>query len=299
MTKELLLVVQQNDHSLGYYDAITGAELDRIEVEPLTPAFALNRDGRYAYLGHAGATISVVDVPQRRRIGTLDCGDWPQPVALALDAVGSVYALSAATDHLLVWRTPAAGGLPDVVLPTGGAGAHSLTVTHDARQVFVSNGQSATVTVLVPTAPELPPMVIPVGAQPAGLLLDAAEARLYVGDSSGLTVIDVATLTLLPALPLATGATRLCWDGRGRLLVLLAEAAALAVIDPQHPNDAACVALPARPLAVSYDALLRRAFVSGLDQQVYSVDSDRLSIAETIPTRPGPVQTALVRLEWH
>ncbi len=79
--REVIVVVQKGDHSLGYYDFETGAELDRVLIDPFPHEFAISPDGRLAYMAHFGVplaedegpggnTVSVVDIQARRRVGT-------------------------------------------------------------------------------------------------------------------------------------------------------------------------------------------------------------------------------------
>lgn len=76
--RDVILVVQKGDHSLGYDDFETGSEIDRVPVDPFPHEFSLSPDGRFAYLAHFGVelaehegaggnTVSVVDLRARRR----------------------------------------------------------------------------------------------------------------------------------------------------------------------------------------------------------------------------------------
>ncbi len=186
----VLLVVQKNDHSLGYYGLESGCELDRVPLDPYPHEFALTGDRRTAFIGHFGValaedegpgghTVSVVDIPARRRVGTLDCGRFRRPHGIDLDAKGAVYAVSEGASRLLVARDPADGRFGGDQ-PTGGQGSLWVTVTRDGCLAFVSNMVSNSVTVLFPQEPARPPVILPVGERPEGSVLDAAEQRLYV-----------------------------------------------------------------------------------------------------------------------
>ena len=102
--REVMVVVQKGDHSLGYYDFETGRELGRVAVDPFPHEFTLSADKRTAYLagfgvalaehpGDGGSTVSIVDVAGRRRIGTVHCGDYRRPHDVALDGRGTLYVL--------------------------------------------------------------------------------------------------------------------------------------------------------------------------------------------------------------
>ena len=142
---DALLVVQKGDHSLGYYDFHSGAELHRLSLDPFPREMALAPDGRRAYVGHFGValaedpgadgrTVSVVDLRRRRRVGSLDCGEYRRPLGVAVDLAGAAYVLSEGAGRLLVWRRPTSGP-PDAVLATGAEGAQLVTVTRDGLLV--------------------------------------------------------------------------------------------------------------------------------------------------------------------
>ncbi|MBI3122737.1 MAG: hypothetical protein HYZ03_10690, partial [candidate division NC10 bacterium] len=57
-THEVIVVVQKGDHSLGYYDFETGAELDRVPIDPFPHEFAISPDGRLAYMAHFGVALA-------------------------------------------------------------------------------------------------------------------------------------------------------------------------------------------------------------------------------------------------
>ena len=57
MTKSLV-VVQKNDHSLGFYDFQTGQETARIALDPFPHEFVLSRDRRYALQTHFGVALA-------------------------------------------------------------------------------------------------------------------------------------------------------------------------------------------------------------------------------------------------
>ena len=118
--REVMVVVQKSDHSLGNYDFETGRELGRVEVDPFPHEFTLSPDKRTAYLagfgvalaehpGDGGNTVSVVDVPGQRRIGTVQCGEYRRPHDVALDERGTLYVLCEGSSRLLVFRDPASG----------------------------------------------------------------------------------------------------------------------------------------------------------------------------------------------
>ena len=306
--REVMLVVQKGDHSLGYYDFETGRELGRVEVDPFPHEFTLSGDGRFAYLanfgvalaehaGDGGNTVSIVDVPGRRCVGTVTCGDYRRPHDVALDSRGTLYVLCEGSSRLLIVRDPASGRF-DHALPTLGKGSHMVTVLRDGSVAFSSNMDSGTVTALFPDAPDRPGVVLPVGRHAEGSVLDAEERRLYVmnRESAEISIIDVQRLRVLGSVPTPPGPVRVCRDGE-RLLVALYHGCGLLAVDLKDPARQQVVPLPAKAISVGYHVPSRTALLSCHDQRVYLVDTVAGVVIRSVLTRSDPDPVAVVRLE--
>jgi YVTN family beta-propeller protein len=306
--REVMVVVQKGDHSLGFYDFETGRELGRVAVDPFPHEFTLSADKRTAYLagfgvalaehsGDGGHTVSIVDVPGRRRIGTVECGDYRRPHDVALDGRGTLYVLCEGSSRLLVVRDPASGRF-DHALPTLGHGSHMVTVLRDGSAAFASNMESGTVTALFPDAPDRPGVVLPVGKHAEGSVLDAEERHLYVmnRESAEITIIDVQQLRVLRSVPTPPGPVRVCRDGE-RLLVALYHGCGLLMIDLHDPARQQVVSLPAKAISVGYHSASRTALLSCHDQRVYLVDTAAGAVLRSIATRSDPDPIAVVSLE--
>ena len=306
--REVMVVVQKGDHSLGYYDFETGRELGRVEVDPFPHEFTLSPNGRVAYLagfgvalaehpGDGGSTVSIVDVAGRRRIGTVHCGDYRRPHDVALDGRGTLYVLCEGSSRLLVVRDPASGRF-DLALPTLGQGSHMVTVLRGGSVAFSSNMESGTVTALFPDAPDRPGVVLPVGKHAEGSVLDAEERLLYVvnRESAEITIIDVQQLRVLRSIPTPPGPVRVCRDG-ARLLVALYHGCGLLMVDLNDPVKQQVVPLPAKAISVGYHAPSRTALLSCHDQRVYLVDTAAGAVIRSISTRSDPDPMAVVSLD--
>jgi YVTN family beta-propeller protein len=306
--REVMVVVQKGDHSLGYYDFETGTEVGWVAVDPFPHEFTLSADKRTAYLagfgvalaehpGDGGSTVSIVDVPGRRRIGTVHCGDYRRPHDVALDGRGTLYVLCEGSSRLLVVHDPASGRF-DQALPTLGHGSHMVTVLRDGSVAFSSNMESGTVTALFPDAPDRPGVVLPVGKHAEGSVLDAEERLLYVmnRESAEISIIDVQQLRVLRSVPTPPGPVRVCRDGE-RLLVALYHGCGLLMVDLNDPAKQQVVPLPAKAISVGYHAPSRTALLSCHDQRVYLVDTVAGAVVRSISTRSDPDPMAVVSLD--
>jgi len=306
--REVMLVVQKGDHSLGYYDFETGKELARVPVDPFPHEFTLSADRRTAYLasfgvalaehsGEGGSTVSVVDIPGRCRVGTVHCGDYRRPHDVALDGRGTLYVLCEGSSRLLIVRDPASGRF-DQALSTLGGGSHMVTVLRDGSVAFCSNMESGTVTALFPDAPDCPGVVIPVGKHAEGSVLDAEERRLYVmnRESAEISFIDVKRLQVLGSVPTPPGPVRVCRDAE-RLLVALYHGCGLLTVDLKNLAKQRVVPLPAKAISVGYHAPSHTALLSCHDQRVYLVDTVSNAVIRWIATRSDPDPVTVVRME--
>lgn len=306
-SRNVILVVQKGDHSLGYYDLETGAELGRVLVDPYPHEFAISPDGRLAYMAHFGVglaedagpggnTVSVVDIQARRRIGTIDCREYRRPHDVAFDGAGALYVLSEGTSNLLVAGDPASGRI-DRVLPTGGEGSHKVSVLRDGSMAFCSNMNSDTVGVVFPRDPERSAVIIPVGNRPEGSVLDAEERRLFVvnREAREISVIDVQRLAVVGSIGTPKGPVRICRDRRGRLLVALYYDCGLAVIDPDRGAQQV-VPLPERPISIGFHEETQTALLSTHAHRICLVDVATGKLVRFVPTRSDPDPMVVVPL---
>ena len=305
----VLVVVQKNDHSLGYYDLESGAEVARVPVDPYPHEFVLSADRRFAFSCHFGValaedegpggnSVSIVDIPARKRTGTLDCGPWRRPHGIDLDAEGRLYVLSEAKGELLIADDPHSGVFSRHQT-TAGDGSHIVTVTRDGRMAFASNMRSNTVTAIFTDDPERPPVAFAVGERPEGSVLDLEERRLYVTcrEDAEIAVIDVDALEPLAPIRTRPGPVRICRDAGGRLLVAHYHDRGLAVIDPDAPEDQAFFGLPDKPVSVAFDEAAGAALLSTLGDEICVVPLGLGRVDKRIPTRPGPDPIAVVDLD--
>jgi DNA-binding beta-propeller fold protein YncE len=305
--RDIILVVQKSDHSLGYYDFETGEELARVPVDPFPHEFTLSADRRTAYLasfgvalaehpGEGGDTVSVVDVVGKRRTGTVHCGDYRRPHDVALDGRGTLYVLCEGSGRLLVARDPGSGRF-DCALPTLGHGSHMVTVLRDGSMAFCSNMESGTVTTLFPDSPDRPGVVLPVGRHAEGSVLDAEERRLFVmnRESAEITIIDVKRLAVVGNVRTPPGPVRVHRDGE-RLLVALYHGCGLLILDLNDPLRQQVVALPAKAISIGYHAPSHTALLSCHDQQVYLVDTVSCTVIRSLAARGDPDPVAVVQL---
>jgi hypothetical protein len=62
--RDVMIVVQKGDHSLGYYDFANGTELGRTTVDPFPHEFVLSADRQFAYSCHFGVALAEDEGPR-------------------------------------------------------------------------------------------------------------------------------------------------------------------------------------------------------------------------------------------
>jgi YVTN family beta-propeller protein len=307
-TGEVVVVVQKNDHSLGFFDFATGKELARVIVPDYPHEFVISPDGRYAYSCHfglklaedegpGGNEISVVDLLTAKHVRSIACNGWRRPHGIAFDGAGGLYVLSEGTSRLLVIPDPVAGSIVRT-LPTGGFGSHILSVTRNGALAFCSNMRSSSVSVLALRGEGLPPRILHVGERPEGSAFDASEQRLLVcnRESADVSVIDVARQEVTGRIETPPGPVRIARRGDAEFVVACYHDQSLIVIDANRGQVTQRVALPGKPVSVGLDPRSGLALAGLLPSGLSVVNLDSGEVVRTIATRDGPDPMAVIRL---
>ncbi|MCL4744486.1 MAG: YncE family protein [Burkholderiaceae bacterium] len=298
--RKVMVVVQKDDHSLGFYDFASARELRRVTLPAYPHEFVVNAQGTRAYICHfglklaedegpGGDEISVVDLPSATRIGSIRCTPWRRPHGIALDGAGALYVLSEAASRLLLIPDPDSGRI-EGALPTAGRGSHIVSVTANGLWAFTSNMFSDTVSALDTTDPQRAPIVIESGDRPEGSAFDAGEKRLLVAnrESANITVIDVARRRAIDSIDVPPGPVRIVRRAGATFLVALYHDQSLIALDADRRRVVSRVALPGRPVSIGFDRDSGHALAAMLPGGVAVVDVESATHLRTIATRPGP-----------
>jgi len=310
MDTRVVVVVQKNDHSLGFFDFVTGAELARVPIPDYPHEFAVSADGRHAYSCHfglklaedegpGGNEISVVDLHTRQHVRSISCANWRRPHGIAFDGAGGLYVLSEGTSRLLVIPDPATGVIART-LPTGGHGSHIVAVTRDGRLAFSSNMGSASVSLLTPQEDGSQPRLLHVGERPEGSAFDADERRLLVcnRESADVSIIDVARAQVVGRIATPAGPVRIVRRGDASFVVACYHDQSIVVIDADRSAVSARIPLPGKPVSIGIDARSGLALAGLLPSAIAVVDLDQGVVVRTIATRDGPDPMAVLTLPF-
>lgn len=165
--------------------------------------------------------IAVVDVPSHKLLRIIDMPDrhthmGPQDIKLAPD--GSVYYI-ADSDANGVWVLDGAATRVTQFLPTG-KGAHGLYLSRDAKQLYVTNRNEGSISVLdAYTGAQVAVWRIPGGGSPDMGNVTADGTQLWLSGRYNDTVYVISTKdgSILHTIPVGHGPHGLCvWPQPGR-----------------------------------------------------------------------------------
>jgi YVTN family beta-propeller protein len=173
---------------------------------PVGPhGITISPDGRWIYVACvSGGAIAIIDATSARLVGTIALPAVARPYGVALSRDGRyLYAPDSFAAHLFVVDTATRQVIDEVPI---GLRAQLATRSADGATLYVTNGQSGTVSVLDLRANPAHPRVratVQAGAFPHGLALTPDGRYLVVANnlSDNISVIDTATDQVLATIP--------------------------------------------------------------------------------------------------
>ena len=146
-----LLVLAKSDNTVAIVDPATLQVLARLPAGPDPHEIIASDDGQRAYISNYGGsdstlnTISVVDLVARKALPAIDLGALRSTHGLAF-AGGKLY-FTAETNKVIGRYDPATERI-DWILGTGQDRTHMVAVAKSLEQIFTSNVNSATISII-------------------------------------------------------------------------------------------------------------------------------------------------------
>jgi len=261
------LVLHKLASSVGFYSA-EGKLVDEIPVGRYPHEMIFSGDGRYAYVSDYGAlgveeeakggnTVSIIDIPGRRRTGVIDLGRFRRPHGLDLDpATGRLLISTENPNRLLVVDTANRGVLRE--FETGGLASHMVTTSPDGSKAFVSNIVSSNVSMIdLNTASAV---LIPVGRRPEGSAITRDGRTLHVAnrESDRISIIDTEKAAVVGEIRTGRGPNRVrLVEGDRSLVYSLVHDRGVGFADTVTRSETHRISLDGSPvsLQVSHDRL--------------------------------------------
>jgi YVTN family beta-propeller protein len=295
-----LLVLEKEDQSVAIVDPASLRVVARVAAGADPHEIGVSADGKTAYITNYGAfstplqTLSVVDLVARKALPPVDLGALRAPHGL--EAVGGRIYFTAEGSKVIGRYDPAAGKV-DWVLGTGANRTHMLVVAGDERQVFTSDVNSDTITLLEKDeradVSGWRETRIPVGKGPEGFDVSPDGKELWAANSGDGTVsiVELASRVVVRTLEVGTKrSNRLKFSPDGRL-VLVSDLGTgdLVVLDAHARREAKRLGLGQAAAGILITPDGARAFVAApRDNAVAIVDLATLSVTGRIATGRGP-----------
>jgi YVTN family beta-propeller protein len=284
-SRDLLLVANKGDHTLGIIDPVTGRQVATVEESGITGHEVIaSPDGRTAYVpiygdsgvgkpGTDGRTMDVIDIATRRRTATIDFGRPERPHCPQFGPDGRLYVTTEVTSTITV-IDPESGRIVDRI-PTGQPESHMLVITRDGKRAYTSNVHVGTVSAVDLVARKVT-AVIPVSPYAQRIALSVDDALVFTADQTEprLAVIDARTnqrrqWVALPGIAYGTAPTP---DGRFLVIALLS-VNKVGVLDLKSMQLAHTIDVPKAPQEVVVRPDGRVAYVScDASHQVAAID---------------------------
>jgi YVTN family beta-propeller protein len=299
--RDLLLVVNKGDQTLGIVDPESGLQLATVPVEGTTGhEVAASPDGRTAWVpiygnsgvgspGTDGRTVAVIDLKSHTRIATVDLGHPARPhCAIFGPKNGRLYVTAELTRSIEV-IDPNKRKVVDSI-PTGEPQSHMLAISSDGKRGYTSNVGAGTVSVIdLPNKRVL--AVIPVSAVVQRIAISIDDRWVFTADQTKpqLAVIDTQTnkvKTWVPLPDLGFGMTP-THDG-GRLLITQPATDSVLVLNLLSMKVERVIHVPADPQEIVVRPDDRIAYVScDQSKQVVAINVSSGKIEKVIEVGAG------------
>jgi YVTN family beta-propeller protein len=292
-----LLVLNKEDATLSIIDPGTLKTVAQIPVGEGPHEIAASDDGKFAFVANYGArtpgsTISVIDLVAQKELHRVDLGALRRPHGIAF-ADGKVW-FTAEDNKLLARYDPAANQI-DWIMGLGQNRTHMLAFSKDRSQLFTSNVQSDSVTLLQRSSDPSgwSGTNISVGKGPEGGDLSPDGREFWAANSGdgSISIIDVAAKKVVQTLDVRTNrSNRLKFTLDGKL-VLISDLGsnALLILDAASRKEVKRLNVGKQPegILVAPDSTHAYVAVAG-EKTVAVLDLKTLEITARISTRGGP-----------
>jgi YVTN family beta-propeller protein len=322
-----LLVLNKGDDTLAIVDPVSLQVVGRAPAGANPHEVIASADGKLAFISNYGAghTLSVVDLVAQKPLPPVELGALHSPHGLAL-ADGKIY-FTAEGSKVIGRYDPAAQQI-GWLLGLGQNRTHMIVVSKDAKEIFTSNVNSDTISLIEksagpqggfggpppnggpggpggppPGGPGGPPggpdqtdwneTHIAVGHGPEGFDVSPDGKELWAANSHDGTVsiIDVAKKAVVQTLAIPTRfANRLKFTLDGKL-VLISDLGShdLVVVDAASRKEVKRLKLGGGSAGILMQPDGARAYVAvGSDNGITIIDLKTLEVAGHINTGPGP-----------
>jgi len=300
-----LITTNKGAASASLVDLATGRMLIELPTGTGPHEVAATRDGRIAVVsdygapGAGGNTLTVIDVPGRRVVRTVDLGSYTRPHGIAFMPGDTLIAVTSETTGNVVLVRVADGAVVRAI-PTGQNTSHMLAITGDARTIWTGNIRSNTVSEL-DVSRGTAVRTLPVPPQPEAITVSLAGDEVWVGSNTEGVVSVLSTRDGV----VETAARGLGWPYRilitpdqRHALIPDYRGGVLRILDRASRAERGRIALTGGPQGITVTPDSKTAFVAlSQEDRVAIIDLESLTIAGYVPAGSQPDGVAFSRLE--
>jgi YVTN family beta-propeller protein len=200
-----LLVLNKSD------DTVSLVDLETKEIRATLPTgdgpheVAVSPDGKTAVVSnygdtqHPGNTLTVIDVPGKKVVRTIELGNYSRPHGVAWLQGDNVAVTVEASKALLVVN--AAEGKVKHAIATDQVGSHMVAISPKHRRAFTANIGSGTTTVVdLASNKRITDVATGKGAEGIAVAPDGSEVWVTNRDANTISIVDPATLEITATL---------------------------------------------------------------------------------------------------
>ncbi len=301
-----LLALSKGDHTLAIINSVTLKVLARVPVGPDPHEVVASYDGKMAYVSNTGGgrsyEINVIDLVAQKALPNIDTRPLTGPHGITFVAGKLWFSAEGAKS---VGRFDPATGKLDWSMGTGQDRTHMVYVTPDGKQIYTTNVNAGSVSILADTLLPPPPFpgaqprrdwvqtVVPVskGSEGFDVTPDGRQLWTASADDGTIAVIDLIAKKVIFVIDAkALGANRLKFtpDGK-RALISSLRMGDLLVYDVASRKELKRLNLGRGAAGILVDDDGSRAFAGcTADNYVAVIDLRKLEVIGHIDVGPGP-----------
>jgi YVTN family beta-propeller protein len=292
-----LLVLNKEDATLSIIDPATLKTVVQIPTGEAPHEITISDDGKFAFVANYGArtpgsTISVIDLVTQKELRRVDLGALRRPHGIAF-VDGKVW--FTAEENKLIARYGPASNQIDWIMGLGQNRTHMLVFSKDRSQIFTSNIQSDSITLLQrssdPTGWTVTNISVGKGPEGGDFSPDGREFWAANSGDGSVSIIDVATKKVVQTLDVRTNrSNRLKFTLDGKL-VLISDLGsnALLILDAASRKEVKRINLGKQPegILIAPDGAHAYVAVAG-EKTVAVLDLKTIEVTARISTGGGP-----------
>ncbi|HJQ12362.1 MAG TPA: hypothetical protein VJ840_15120 [Gemmatimonadaceae bacterium] len=301
---ERLLILSKNDQLMSIVDPTNLKIIAQVPTGPDPHEIVASDDGTRAYISNYGGgaynTLTIVDLVNRKSLGTVDLGALRGPHGLHYSG-GKVWFTAEAAKAIGSYD-PVTNKI-DLVLGSGQDGTHMIYAFGDQSRIVTTNIGSGTVTFFEKRAgprPNWSSTNVPTGPRSEGFDVSPDEKVVWAANAGNgtITMIDVATKTVANFSPGVQGANRLKFTPNGAMaLVSTLGAPDLRVIRVADRTDVKKIPIGSGAAGIEIQPDGARAYVAcSPDNYVAVVDLKTMTVVGKIDAGRNPDGLAWARI---